>query len=499
MVIGSLSAGIGGDGAEPGSDPDAILQNHVDGATTGPLLLSQSASAWGRAESRLERTHPGAALVLVTQADGDDATALSDASNPVGSAWAHATANSLPGSDARTEARAYSEADRAPVLVNGELRFGDFYLAPWTYGAHGSSSHISGRRSVDGAPGNASSLAVGVHAGDGEVIVFDRAVGGSSWDPSYDGGSARSEAHASNAGRSTVAAVSEARGGEVRLSNTPRGGDAQSFAEASGGRTAIAVAQAFAGDAPVLEHTGSALAHAAASGTKAQAGSEASGAGVTARVLAASKQGAAVEARFGAVDVVAASAPVDGFARATLAPSAEAVAIALAGSRTVAAALAGADVAVLAELGGGGAGAGRLTLGAELELDSAFFAASAFNGLLVGFLEPELTGKASLRVSIEADGKRVFRAKVRGADAIADLALSLGVPNQSLRITIELKTKSAADAAALALVVAGTGGALLASQPAAMLASVPEPHAWVLLVAVVLALRWALHARQFGQ
>jgi hypothetical protein len=501
MAIGSLRAGIGGGGAEPGVDPDAILVNHVDGATAGPLLLSQSASAFGRAESRLERTHEGAALVLVTQAEGDDATAVSDASNPLGLAWAHTSANGLPGSDVRTEARAWSEADRAPVLVNGELVFAGFRPSA-VYGARGSSSNVSAgsRTDLNRAPGNASSLAVGVHAGDGEVIVFDRAVGGSTWDPGFDGGSARSEAHASNAGRSLVAAISEARGGESRLSNVPRGGDAESLAEALGGREAIAVAQAFAGDAPLLERTGGALARATAGGTKAQAGAEASGAGVTARVLAASRQAATVEARLAAADVATATAPADGFARATLAPGAEVVEIALADSPAVAAALAGAEVAAFAELGGGRAGAGRLTLGAEIEMGAAFFAASAFDGLLVGFLDPELAGKASLRVSIELDGARVFRAKVRGAAAIADLALSLGAsPNESLRITLELKTKDAADAASLGLVVAGTGGALLAGQPAAMLASVPEPRAWLLLLAFGLALLRAARPRQFGQ
>jgi hypothetical protein len=133
-------------------------------------------------------------------------------------------------------------------------------------------------------------------------------------------------------------------------------------------------------------------------------------------------------------------------------------------------------------------------------MGAAFFAASAFDGLLVGFLDPELAGKASLRVSIELDGERVFRAKLRGADAIADLALSLGAtPNESLRITLELKTKNASDAASLGLVVAGTGGAPLAGQPAAMLASVPEPRAGLLLVAAALALCWTRRTRQFGQ
>jgi hypothetical protein len=188
-----------------------------------------------------------------------------------------------------------------------------------------------------------------------------------------------------------------------------------------------------------------------------------------------------VEATFGAGAPAPATASLDAFARVTAAPDPAAVAAALAGSPSVAAAVDRTDVLALATLGGGSAGK-RLSFGAALELDDVLLGVSAFDSLVVGFAEPALTGKVSLRVTIVADGESVLRARVRPAAALADLIVSLDVVPSSLRIAFEAKTNGAA-AAAFGLVVGGTGGVALAG--------VPEPRVWLVLLALVLLVRRA--------
>ena len=480
---GVTSAGTPAPGPSPAT-PDLVLVNAVDGETRGALLLAQGATSFtGHAESRLVRTHSGSSLALSSYAEGRAPVAVVDGNNDAGAVHVIVRARGFEGGDARAEAHALSSADGAPVLVNVPLRWNGFdALGP--FGAH------AGGGLPGGATGSASSRSVGEHTGDGEVIVADEAYGASARGQSLDAGSAGSEARASNAGRSLVASLSTAFGGTAEgYFGDPagRGGDAVAHARSSGGGSALAGARARAGIADALADSGLASALAEADAPKAQIGSEAiTGEALTARVSAAARGEVRAHASVRSAETAAPNVDaLDAYARGVHSLDALTLSAALAGNPNTAAAFASAQALVLGELGGGGHGASRLAFSGELDLGTALLGASAFEGLVIGFLDPTLTSTASLRLAIEVDGKAVYRAKLRGSDtaALDDRLVQLAMlPAGSLRIVLDMKTKDPASAAGLDFLVGGVGGATLAA--------VPEPRAWLAVLATGFAVAW---------
>jgi hypothetical protein len=243
------------------------------------------------------------------------------------------------------------------------------------------------------------------------------------------------------------------------------------------------------GEVGLIADAGPASALASATGASATGFAEA----LTGGMLAARANGTAkggeiqVEASNGVGALLApvATAP-DAFARTAHTVSDEALAEALAGNTAVAAAMDDADAILLAALGAGGGG-GKLRLAAEVELGALMFspAGSAYDDLLVGFLDPTLGSTASLRLVIEVDGRSVFKIKLRGSTgpvALDDLVVELAaLPEESLRIAIDLKTKDAASVGSVDFVVGAAPAIPPQDPPELALAAVPESRAWLLL------------------
>jgi hypothetical protein len=428
-VIGEITGGANAEwrGA------DAILIDAVDGETTGALRLEQRAltsfalpGRAGLARSELRQHRDVASLALVCEAEGAAATALSEATNDGGAASAVSYAAGATGENANAEARATSSADGAAVSVG---------LAPleptfWNSNRFPRSGAYGGQPGAGLMAGSATSLSAGTHTGDGAVTVHDYAVAGFQDDFSdglLDGAAASSTALAANAGASRVEAWANAYGGSsARRSPAPppgtQGGDGEAFASAQGGGEAFA--HAFArGGFGAAGSEGVGRARSLATGASGAATAEASVHGRldafslptadTLRVSATAQiagGSALAEAAAGggslppgalALAAGEGTPPPDAFAHAAQSLSTGALAGALAGNAAATEVFGrnAEEILGLVEVGGGG-GSRDIVLGTAATFTESFLDVSVGEDLIVGFLDPELQGIASLRIQV---------------------------------------------------------------------------------------------------
>ena len=267
-AIGGLGtpAGSRPAGQQAGAGADVLLDNVVDGQTTGILRLTQRAvgggaggfaveslpGVAGNATSRLERRVSSAEFEVVVEAvggrgasqsqtqfqtpipapasSGGNALAETTVINDSGLVAALVVARGGLGGDASTSgvggdggnatarATATSTGDGNGIVIGGAGEFGA----------------IGGRANIRasflnpgeaGIGGNADSRSVGSALGDSVVSVHDRAVGGEG----FDGGNAISHAEGHNLGSEAVSVLSEATGGTAIRPNG-RGGTAEAIA-----------------------------------------------------------------------------------------------------------------------------------------------------------------------------------------------------------------------------------------------------------------------------
>jgi hypothetical protein len=476
-VLGTAVAGFTSFGVPPGPRTSAQLVNAVDGLTSGSLTLGQTAVAQGEALSLLAKEASTEHLALSSVAIGAGANALADATNRTGVAQALASAEGI-GGDAASEARATGFADGAAVLVN--LPISGLEGGPFQFGARTSPQSL-------GAPGDATSVAMGTHLGDGEVTVVDQARAAASFDLDYAGGSASSHASATNAGRSAVSAAATAVGGDAFAMDAvrrPAGGDAVALAEALGRGEASASARAEAGVARTIEHSGTAIATAAGEGQRiALEATAVSHELLEASISASARRAVTVEASEAAGALTQAGAlPLNAWANAAHSVSDEALAAALQGDAAVAEAMSSASVLALGAIGGAGT-VGGLHFEAEITIGAALLGASVVDELLIGFLGASLNPSTSLRIEIHADGESVYGRTLRASSLSSfDPLLRLDVaPAESLVIAVGMTLPSGRSTGSIGFVVS----AIL--ENAGVLA-VPEPRLVLLLGTALLAL-----------
>ena len=294
-VVASVTGGDGGDAGETqlaGVGSSVLLQDAVDGETSGALYLQQRAvggesgsgenPSSGSAESSLTREKSAASLELVSEAfaggridalisgvifpsSGAGAAAVAEGKNLTGSAATRALAlagtgagpglGALPGigGAARLRAAATTLGDGDAVRV-GEDPYpvppGPVIPIPPRTGARGGrGGHSPAEGIAPGRGGDAESLSIGSALGDSTVYVFDYARGGSgggcalllgSCRRGADGGDANSQAIGEGAGHSSVEVHALAEGGRAAVASDddsgqiPRSGVAIANASASG-------------------------------------------------------------------------------------------------------------------------------------------------------------------------------------------------------------------------------------------------------------------------
>jgi hypothetical protein len=254
-VKGTAKGGKGGDSFSlgvPGAGASVLVENAVNGETSGSLRLDQIAvggdagsrssptatsAGAGDAESRLTRSVSVGSVLARTEAAGGRAAGAS----PGGSARAQVeVANDMGSASAISLARGGSGGD----LSHGEAGTGGHAVAraeaTTTGDGHavsvgsaraGESGALGGAGGkIDGSPllptdhggdgGEASSESVGTALGDSDVVVIDRAVGGAGQRVGIppagtggDGGDASSSAEGSNQGARSVNVSASAEGG----------------------------------------------------------------------------------------------------------------------------------------------------------------------------------------------------------------------------------------------------------------------------------------------
>jgi hypothetical protein len=347
-VTGEVTGGAGGNrssGSGDGGDgASALLENSVDGETTGSLTLVQRArggaggstsgtdvgSAPGRggsAKSRLTKDTDARALTVVAEAlgalagsgpgttgvTGSSADASAEAVNgsgsalAVGRAVAGAGARGGAGGSATLFASSTTRGDGDAVQV-GRVYAADPRLSET--GAFGGAAIFAGATG-----GDAQSRSIGVALGDSEVRVYDLAVGGGTGLRGTPG-RAVSEAQGRSAGDAAVAVHALALAGAG--GSTTRETTAHASGEGLGSVLADAIADA-------SRTSSAARAQAGAVGSDGSATAEARSAGgrftqTRAIATAALVASAAVEARadsFGAPPAAGLDGSVDAFAFVT--------------------------------------------------------------------------------------------------------------------------------------------------------------------------------------
>lgn len=462
-VIGSLSGGSGGDGVpdsiqSSGDGASVVLDNAVDGDTSGSLYLEQSITggrggehgngAHGEASSRLAISKHAAALEIVSNAHGGhDATSQASAMNTGGSAVARSFALggdgrvdfdgvTEDGGDAHARAFASSTGDGHEVVVARESYGG---LNAW--GGTGAPVGSLGVVPIGGRGGDADSVSEGIAFGDSAVTVVDAVEAGAggfgngAGSTPGQGGAARSTAIGVGAGTSSVLAFATAAGGRggafepysffVPTGPSARGGDATALSTATGLGEVRSHATARLGSVGsqflgvVGNVSGAARAHAMATGASGEAGADATAAGFELAALRASTTAsvhaqATVEARAAVGDPFekADLGVIDAFVIATGRPGEAAVLDAIAGTSQVAGAFTGAALDIVLSVGQVGFTNLQDTNGspamqhAELTIAPNVFEVSVLQDVTVGFMNPVSLGSGfdTLR----------FRANLRG-------------------------------------------------------------------------------------
>jgi hypothetical protein len=188
------------------------------------------------------------------------------------------------------------------------------------------------------------------------------------------------------------------------------------------------------------------------------------------------------EAAQSAGDFGAAPAPAplpEAFARFAHALSSSALSSALAGNAAASAAFGrnAEDILALVETAGG-SGESDIVLGSEVHFAAAALDVSAGDDLLIGFLDPELSGVESLQLRIALGTSILFQASFSDGEAaenfLDDAVLAFDiVSGQPLSISVDLEMLAGAPRATLDFLVA---------------TAVPEPHSLALLALAGLVL-----------
>jgi hypothetical protein len=525
-VIGEATGGNGGssyaydEGADGG---DAVIEDAVDGATTGSLTLVQRAhGGWrshngrsnGLGQSRLTKSGSFERLALEVEASGRLATAEANASNQTGNVDVVALAKGVSGGAAEASASGEAFADGTSVTIGRDRPDPNDPYAPLLAGALGGEQAYAG----NGRGGDAFSSSTGVHHGNGAVSVRDVAIGGNADAGRYEntpgdtrGGNAHSHASASNQGRAAVDARAYARGGAVAYRGVGDWGgvaaSADAFAEASGRGAVLAWATAERGWG-TLPGGGSALARAHATGAEGLAFAEASErianplqSGVYRLATRAGGEVDSSTARSAAwvgEGALAAVLPSDVDALAAGAASPDA-GVLLSGGGRVAQALAGTLLLAHGQVdfANSTGDPNSLRLGAELELGYERGLASGFR---IGFLDAELLdGLGRLSVTVSDGGRRVWSKDFTKAEKIVsyfeDRSIAVKskapkrgpAPSSILTVSFEAVLRAPGDGVALEFLI-GAGDARTASLLSARPLAVPEARAWWLLALAAAAL-----------
>ena len=498
------------------SGTEAVLDNVIDGETTGVLRLTQRAEGRAGATTLLDRAASNEHLVLRSVAEGRQVAgdgALADA--------LARSRNELGGADASSESRGGSSTGGASAR-GGEALARSFATAlaelrdaeAHAQAAGGNAGTVSGAGALDGVAGGsatseASALAEAVLAvaGSPEAGPADasaRAIGGrggvldQAIDAAGRGGDAAATATAS--GGEQVFADAHAEGGSSGLLGggaAGAGGDARAIATAAGVRDVSAHASAVGG-AGAAGSQGSAFARAEASGKGGEVAAHAGlsdAAGFVPYVLAHTTASLKGDMRVGASMAAGALASDDealGFLNAARFVSDAALDEALAGNTNVGAALEGAQALALLATGTNAAER-SLTFESELTMNANVLAPSVGDDLLIGFLDPELGGIKKLEVVVSLGGQVVFEGRAkRGKPLLDDQVLVLTpAAGQFLVIAFEIKAGKSTESGALDLVIATRGAAALAAAPAVL----PEPRGLALVAAALLVAARAIARR----
>jgi hypothetical protein len=495
------------------SGGSVLLDDVVDGETTGVLRLTQHAEARGGATSLLDREESNEHLALRSIAeagqvsgDGALADAFSRSRNLVGGADAFSDAQGGSSTGANGgSARGGEALARTSAHALSELRDAD----AWSEASGGNAGTSTGAGGLDGVAGGSATaeatalaeavLGVAGSADRGPAEARARATGGRGGvldevvDAAGRGGDA--SATSSATGGDQVFAEASAEGGRSGLLAgiaSGAGGDARAIATALGERDVFASASAVGGaGAPGSE--GSALARAAASGKGGEVAAIAAlsaAAGFPAPVVARADATLKGDVNLGATMATGALLSDDealGFLDAARHVSDGALADALAGNANVAAALDGAEVLALLATGAN-ATDGKLSFTSELTMSASFLAPSAGDELLIGFLDPDLGGIKKLEVVVSLGDQVVFEGRAKqGKPMLDDVVLTLDLASgQSLAVSFAIKAGKSTETGALDLVIATRGASPLAL--AAAPAAVPEPRTLALLALAGVAL-----------
>lgn len=304
-VIGIARSGTGSGGLE-GDAPTTLVENAVDGRTTGPLRLTQEVSGrrggvsaagvtsrGGDAISLLERAVSAGDLVLasgatggtggassgftepalMSAADGGTGSASGTATNSTGKTTVRVLATggtggngvqglaAGDGGDAIAAAIGTTERDGDEVVVGAQLGQAEIGARGGT-GGHSETTEWEGVAGAGGRGGDAHSSSTGIGLGNNRVRVFDRARGGTGGGVQFttglvggggDGGDAVSEATGRNGGAEPVFVDAYAVGGEAGLgrglpSGRPGSASASAYGRSDGGGDVFATATQFAGN-----------------------------------------------------------------------------------------------------------------------------------------------------------------------------------------------------------------------------------------------------------
>lgn len=258
--------GTGSEAPGAGRGADVLVDNAVDGRTSGLLQLTQSATGGdagaagtsgvlksaGTAMSRLDRVASAGEVVALVEATGGRGSGLDFQSLDATTAGGQAIADVFVSNDAgRATSLAYAEGGRGGLgradsasgaggdatvrATASTLNAGHDVVVggSGTFGAVGGLSARGGptsQLSETGDGGDADSRSMGMALADSHVSVHDRATGGTG----FNGGAALSHAEGHNIGSENVEVLAEAIGGTA---NRPGGLGGEALASARGTST----------------------------------------------------------------------------------------------------------------------------------------------------------------------------------------------------------------------------------------------------------------------